>query len=166
MGYRFPRRARVPSRAVGRRLPATLPIREGAVYHSRARPWKTLDGGEPCSAGTAGGYAGRMRTGGRLRVGALRCSRYPHFIARLPNWRQIWLTALLTITVGRGDRSPASIRITQGIHERQAITLASQAHSARRRRRLDAWISGACACQGRLRSDRLCQWAGGARALE
>src|SRR4029450_13592028 len=71
MGYRFPRRARVSWRAVGRRLPATLPIREGTVYHSRARPWKTLGGGEPCAAGTGrvwrgggGGGAG----GGRVRV--------------------------------------------------------------------------------------------------
>ena len=106
----------------------------GAVYHSRARPWKTLDGGShawPAGTAVAGGRVGAPGS----------CARYPHFIARLPNWRQIWLTALLTVTVGRGDRSPASIRITQGIHERQAITLASQAHSARRRRRLYAWIS-------------------------
>src|SRR5262245_10359691 len=33
--------------------------------------------------------------------GSVPLPHYPHFIARLPNWRQIWLTALLTVTVER-----------------------------------------------------------------
>src|SRR5690349_17376125 len=97
------------------RAAGTVPGRakEGPSTRPRTRPrdrtkGRAKNGAKNRASARPGPVAGSFRDRWRGM------DPYPHFIARLPNWRQIWLTALLTVTVGRGDRSPASIRITQG----------------------------------------------------
>src|SRR5262245_23313832 len=113
MGYRFPRLTNCAAAASRGTRCATLPSCKGAVYHSHAGGRKTLDDTLGRSLAALPLTPG-VRPATRFDLVAIAAphragpypTRHPHFIARLPNWRQIWLTALLTVTVARWDRSP------------------------------------------------------------